>query len=68
LRQAATTEFSSRGELVLFSFDRQSAKILGKKKLCGRTLMHPTAAAGRLYVGDSEFLYCFDLGIDGNGS
>jgi len=54
--------FSGRGELVWFSFDRQEAKVLGKTRLCGRTRMHPTLAAGRLYVRDSEFLYCHDLG------
>ena len=56
--------FSGRGELVLFSFDRQGVKILGKKKLCGQTRMHPTVAAGRLYVRDGQFLYCYDLGTD----
>jgi outer membrane protein assembly factor BamB len=55
--------FSGHGELVLFSFDRQGVKILGKKKLCGRTRMHPTVASGRLYVRDGEFLYCHDLGL-----
>ena len=54
--------FNNRGELVLFSFDRRGVKILGKKRLCGQTLMHPTVAAGRLYVRDSVFLYCYDLG------
>jgi outer membrane protein assembly factor BamB len=56
--------FSGRGELVLFSFDRQGVKILGKKKLCGQTRMHPTVAAGRLYVRDGQFLYCYDLGTN----
>lgn len=53
--------FSSDGDLVLFHFDRQSMEVLGKKHLCGETLMHPSLAAGRLYVRDSQFLYCYNL-------
>ena len=53
--------FSSRGEMVLFQFDSKGPKILGRAKLCGRTLMHPTVAGTRLYVRDAEFLYCHDL-------
>jgi outer membrane protein assembly factor BamB len=53
--------FNSRGEMVLFQFDRKGPKILGHAKLCGRTLMHPTVAGTRLYVRDAEFLYCYDL-------
>ncbi len=52
---------SSRGELALFSFDRQGVKVLGKTKLCQRTLVHPTLVGSRLYVRDSESLYCYDL-------
>jgi len=52
---------NSDGELVLFCFDRQGVKVLGKKKLCQSTLMHPTVVDGRLYVRDSEHLFCFDL-------
>ena len=54
--------FSGHGDLILFSFDREGAKILGKKRLCERTRMHPTVVAGRLYLRDSAFLYCHDLG------
>lgn len=54
--------FNSEGELVLFRFDRQGATILGKKKLCNKTLMHPTVAGSRLLVRDGEFLYCYGLG------
>jgi outer membrane protein assembly factor BamB len=53
--------FNKEGELVLFRFDREGVKVLGKKSLCGKTLMHPTIAAGRLYVRDSEALYCYDF-------
>ena len=56
-----TIGFNKRGEVALFSFDRKGAKVLGEKKLCRQTLMHPTLANGRLYVRDGEFLYCYDL-------
>jgi outer membrane protein assembly factor BamB len=54
--------FNNEGELVLFRFDRQGVRILGKKKLCGKTLMHPTVAGQRLFVRDSQFVSCYDLG------
>ncbi len=53
--------FNKRGEVALFSFDRKGVKVLGEKKLCRQTPMHPTLADGRLYVRDGEFLYCYDL-------
>jgi outer membrane protein assembly factor BamB len=53
--------FNNLGELILFRFDRQGLRVLGKRKLCQKTLMHPTLAEGRLYVRDSEFLYCYAL-------
>ena len=38
--------------------------LLGQKRLCHQTLMHPTLADGRLYVPpDREFLYCYDLPV-----
>jgi outer membrane protein assembly factor BamB len=55
--------FSKQGVLALFSFDRQGVKLLGQAKLCEQTPMHPTLAGGRLYVRDSEFFYCYDLGL-----
>jgi outer membrane protein assembly factor BamB len=54
--------FSNRGELRLFSFDRTGVKVLGRSDLCGQTWMHPTVVGPRLYVRDSEFLYCHSLG------
>lgn len=53
--------FDSEGDLVLFHFDRKGMEVLGNKHLCGETLMHPSLAAGRLYVRDSQFLYCYNL-------
>lgn len=53
--------FNARGEAALFSFNRVGVKLLGKKKLCGQTLMHPALAGGRLYVRDAEFFYCYEL-------
>jgi outer membrane protein assembly factor BamB len=61
ISQDAGLAFSSHGELLLFTFDRQGATILGKAKLCGKTLMHPTLVGTRLYVRDGEFLYCYEL-------
>lgn len=51
---------NSKGELVLFQFDRQGMKVLGKATICKKTVMHPTIVGGRLYVCDSEMLYCYD--------
>ena len=53
---------SNYGEMAMFSFDRQGVKMLGKTKLCKRTLMHPTLVGSRLFVRDAESLYCYDLG------
>jgi outer membrane protein assembly factor BamB len=52
---------NSKGVLVLFQFDRQGMKVLGKKTICKKTLMHPTVVDGRLYVRDSNSLYCYEL-------
>jgi len=38
--------------------------VLGKKKVCEKTRMHPTVAGDRLLVRDQEFLYCHDLRED----
>ena len=54
--------FNSEGDLVLLRFDRQGATVLGKRRLCKKTLMHPTLAGRRLLVRDNEFVYCYDLG------
>ena len=53
--------FNSEGDLVLFHFDRHGREILGKQHLCGKTLMHPSLTAGRLYVRDGQFLYCYQI-------
>jgi outer membrane protein assembly factor BamB len=53
--------FSNKGMLVLFSFDREGVKVLGKKKVSERTLMHPSVVGNRLYLRDSAWLYCYDL-------
>ena len=53
---------NNSGELVAFRFDRKGLKILGKKKLCEKTLMHPAVVGHRLLVRDSQFRYCYDLG------
>ena len=53
--------FNSTGELVLFRFDRQGVKVLDRRQVCQKTLMHPTLAGGRLYVRDSENLTCYAL-------
>jgi outer membrane protein assembly factor BamB len=51
----------SEGTAVLFTFNREGIKVLGKTKLCKKTSMHPTVAGDRLYARDSEMVYCFDL-------
>jgi outer membrane protein assembly factor BamB len=51
----------SEGTALLFSFDRKGAKVLGKAKLCQKAFMHATVAGDRLYVRDSEMVYCYDL-------
>jgi len=53
--------FNTDGDVVLFSFDQQGEKVLGRRHLCGKTLMHPALAAGRLYVRDGQFLYCYQI-------
>jgi outer membrane protein assembly factor BamB len=53
---------NNSGELIVFRFDRKGLKIVGKKKLCAKTLMHPTVAGNRLLVRDSHWLYCYELG------
>lgn len=50
------------GELLLLRFDRGGMKVLGRKKICQKTLMHPTVAGARLFAQDNESLYCYDLG------
>jgi outer membrane protein assembly factor BamB len=54
--------FNGSGQLVLFTFDRQGAKIQGKAKLCGTTLMHPALVGSRLFVRDAHAIYCYELG------
>jgi outer membrane protein assembly factor BamB len=53
---------NNSGELAVLHIDRKGPKILGKKQLCEKTLMHPTLAGNRLLVRDSKFVYCYELG------
>lgn len=50
---------NNSGELVFLRFDAQSPKILGRKQVCEKTLMHPTLAGDRLLVRDGKFVYCY---------
>ena len=53
--------FNNQGVLTFFRFDRQGIRLLGQKKLCNDTLMHPTVSGPRLFVRDNEFVRCYDL-------
>ena len=49
------------GQLLLLAADRQSCKILDRRKVCDRTWVHPALAGGRFYVRDSEKLCCYAM-------
>jgi len=49
------------GQLLLLAADRQACKILDRRKLCGRTWVHPALAGGRFYVRDGRKLLCYAM-------
>lgn len=55
--------FNSSGTLVLGKSTAKGFELIGKAKVCGNTLMHPTVAGGKLLVRDNKNLLCFDLGM-----
>lgn len=59
--------FSGSGTMVLIAADRRKLRILGQKKLCGDTYVHPAIAGGRLFVQDKKGMaYCYELKPSGN--
>lgn len=53
--------FDDRGTMALATVNKEDAKVIGKLKLCGGTLAHPTLANGKIIVRDEKAVYCYDL-------
>lgn len=53
--------FNTKGQATLLAVRANTVDTLGTQKLCERTLMHPSIAAGRIYVRDAAAIHCYDL-------
>jgi outer membrane protein assembly factor BamB len=49
------------GNLILLEPDPKEYRELARAKVCGETWAHPALADGRLYVRDTDKLYCLEL-------